>query len=145
MITRSNSPLMTLHPFLRLACLTGITSSVFSRDLPPMNICKSKTFTISPWSLPFRTEDDDDESDFDFDDERNIANPLTPSNLLRRECDSIRRMQSSITPLWNGTLGSLTVKVCNLFHLGLSVSCFCVPGKLPCSLILHDSTPETTS
>jgi len=35
-------------------------------------------------SLPFRTreEAEDDESDFDFDDERNIANPPYPSYLI---------------------------------------------------------------
>ncbi len=36
---------------------------------------------INFFTLPFRTEDDD-ESDFDFDDERNIANPPYPSYLV---------------------------------------------------------------
>jgi len=36
---------------------------------------------IYHYSLPFNTRDDDDESDWDFDDERNIANPPYPSYL----------------------------------------------------------------
>ena len=37
---------------------------------------------INHFTFPFCTKDDNDESDFDFDDERNIADPPYPSYLI---------------------------------------------------------------
>ena len=82
-----NVPMLHGHPIT----LTTHNGS----PLPPVGVfnwhylqCVLKRFAtdeykqiqnIYHFTMPFRTEDDDDESDFDFDDERNIANPPYPS------------------------------------------------------------------
>ncbi|KAF9511334.1 hypothetical protein BS47DRAFT_1470015 [Hydnum rufescens UP504] len=93
-------------------------------DLPPVGIfnwhytqCVLKRFSnpdywafdnIYYFSLPFRTRDNkDEESDRDFDDERNIGNPLYPLYCLElaefRHINAWRQW-SATTPLWHGTL-----------------------------------------
>ena len=59
------------------------------------------------FSLPFRTRDDDDaESDVDFDDDRNVANPLYPTYLwelselrARQHWETVERNHAITT--WN--------------------------------------------